>query len=56
MFQLNITQALLFFLSLQELKDAPGCIHPLAGRVLPYIGPVLSNVSSLNFVYPTTIL
>ncbi|KAL6538867.1 hypothetical protein OROMI_025193 [Orobanche minor] len=28
---------------LEAIKEAPGCIHPLVSRVLPYIGPILSN-------------
>ncbi|KAL0430056.1 UNVERIFIED_CONTAM: Importin-9 [Sesamum radiatum] len=28
---------------LEAIKNAPGCIHPLVSRVLPYIGPILSN-------------
>ncbi|KAL0463669.1 UNVERIFIED_CONTAM: hypothetical protein Slati_0254500, partial [Sesamum latifolium] len=28
---------------LEANKNAPGCIHPLVSRVLPYIGPILSN-------------
>ncbi|KAL0424819.1 UNVERIFIED_CONTAM: hypothetical protein Sradi_1016700 [Sesamum radiatum] len=28
---------------LEAIKIAPGCIHPLVSRVLPYIGPILSN-------------
>ncbi|KAK6134049.1 hypothetical protein DH2020_032194 [Rehmannia glutinosa] len=28
---------------LEVIKKAPGCIHPLVSRVLPYIGPILSN-------------
>ncbi|KAI3467172.1 hypothetical protein Pfo_023835 [Paulownia fortunei] len=28
---------------LEAIKKAPGCIHPLVSRVLPYIGPILSN-------------
>uniref|UniRef100_A0A7N0ULB8 Importin N-terminal domain-containing protein n=1 Tax=Kalanchoe fedtschenkoi TaxID=63787 RepID=A0A7N0ULB8_KALFE len=26
---------------LEALKSAPGCIHPLVTRVLPYVGPIL---------------
>ncbi|KAH6823159.1 ARM repeat superfamily protein [Perilla frutescens var. hirtella] len=28
---------------LEAIKNSPGCIHPLVSRVLPYIGPILSN-------------
>ncbi|KAK4430148.1 Importin-9 [Sesamum alatum] len=28
---------------LEAIKNAPGCVHPLVSRVLPYIGPILSN-------------
>uniref|UniRef100_A0A803QQJ7 Importin-9 n=1 Tax=Cannabis sativa TaxID=3483 RepID=A0A803QQJ7_CANSA len=28
---------------LEALKNAPGCIHPLVSRILPYIGPILNN-------------
>lgn len=35
------------FSSFQAIKNAPGCIHPLISRVLPYIGPILSNVRKL---------
>ncbi|KAJ0455066.1 putative importin-beta domain, armadillo-like helical [Helianthus annuus] len=24
-------------------KDAPGCVHPLVSRVLPYVGPILNK-------------
>ncbi|CAM9002766.1 unnamed protein product [Rhodiola kirilowii] len=28
---------------LEAIKDAPGCIHPLVTRVLPYVGPILNK-------------
>ncbi|CAN4121948.1 unnamed protein product [Withania somnifera] len=28
---------------LEAIKRAPGCIHPVVSRVLPYIGPILNN-------------
>ncbi|KAM3269408.1 importin-9 [Capsicum chacoense] len=28
---------------LEAIKNAPGCIHPVVSRVLPYIGPILNN-------------
>ncbi|KAL3824041.1 hypothetical protein ACJIZ3_020070 [Penstemon smallii] len=28
---------------LEAIKNAPGCIHPLVARILPYIGPIISN-------------
>lgn len=28
---------------LEAIKSAPGCIHPVVSRVLPYIGPILNN-------------
>ncbi|KAL5553552.1 hypothetical protein UlMin_040953 [Ulmus minor] len=28
---------------LEALKNAPGCIHPLVSRILPYIGPILNK-------------
>ncbi|KAM5567573.1 hypothetical protein ABKV19_015577 [Rosa sericea] len=28
---------------LEALKNAPGCIHPLVSRVLPYVSPVLNK-------------
>ncbi|GER31907.1 importin beta-2 subunit family protein [Striga asiatica] len=28
---------------LEAIKKAPGCIHPLVSRVIPYIGPILSS-------------
>ncbi|GFQ01727.1 importin-9 [Phtheirospermum japonicum] len=28
---------------LESIKKAPGCIHPVVSRALPYIGPILSN-------------
>ncbi|XVE91743.1 hypothetical protein REPUB_Repub01dG0037300 [Reevesia pubescens] len=28
---------------LEAIKNAPGCIRPLASRILPYLGPVLNN-------------
>ncbi|KAL7132572.1 hypothetical protein ABFS83_12G083800 [Erythranthe nasuta] len=28
---------------LEAIKNAPGCIHPLVSRILPFIGPILSN-------------
>ncbi|KAL2542771.1 ARM repeat superfamily protein [Abeliophyllum distichum] len=28
---------------LEAIKNAPGCIHALVSRVIPYIGPILSN-------------
>ncbi|KAL8533500.1 hypothetical protein ACS0TY_009778 [Phlomoides rotata] len=28
---------------LEAIKNSPGCMHPLISRVLPYIGPILSN-------------
>ncbi|XP_059317050.1 uncharacterized protein LOC132067756 isoform X2 [Lycium ferocissimum] len=28
---------------LEAIKNAPGCIHPLVSRVIPYIGPILNN-------------
>ncbi|KAJ7954019.1 Importin 9 [Quillaja saponaria] len=28
---------------LEAIKNAPGCIHPLISRILPYIGPVLNE-------------
>lgn len=28
---------------LEAIKNAPGCIHPLVGRILPYIVPILSK-------------
>lgn len=28
---------------LEAIRNSPGCIHPLVSRVLPYIGPILSN-------------
>lgn len=35
---------------LQAIKNAPGCIHPVVSRVLPYIGPILNNVCSEFYV------
>ncbi|XP_007045655.2 PREDICTED: importin-9 isoform X1 [Theobroma cacao] len=28
---------------LEAIKDAPGCIRPLASRILPYLGPILNK-------------
>lgn len=28
----------------QAIKKAPGCIHPLVSRILPYVGPILNKV------------
>ncbi|XP_031273674.1 importin-9 [Pistacia vera] len=28
---------------LEAIKCSPGCIHPLASRILPYIGPILNK-------------
>ncbi|XP_047964130.1 importin-9 [Salvia hispanica] len=28
---------------LEAIKNSPGCIHPLVSRILPYVGPILSN-------------
>ncbi|GLT34537.1 hypothetical protein SLA2020_090460 [Shorea laevis] len=28
---------------LEAIKNAPGCIHPLASRIFPFIGPILIN-------------
>ncbi|KVH96324.1 Armadillo-like helical [Cynara cardunculus var. scolymus] len=28
---------------LEAIKNAPGCIHPLVSRVLPYVGPILNK-------------
>ncbi|XP_075096715.1 uncharacterized protein LOC107810364 isoform X1 [Nicotiana tabacum] len=28
---------------LEAIKNAPGCMHPLVSRVLPYIGPILNK-------------
>ncbi|XP_024018243.1 importin-9 isoform X1 [Morus notabilis] len=28
---------------LEALKNAPGCIHPLVSRILPYLGPILNT-------------
>ncbi|KAI3502659.1 hypothetical protein L1887_30874 [Cichorium endivia] len=28
---------------LEAIKDAPGCVHPLVARVLPYVGPILNK-------------
>lgn len=28
---------------LEALKNAPGCIHPLVSRILPYLGPILNE-------------
>ncbi|GMN38872.1 hypothetical protein TIFTF001_008103 [Ficus carica] len=28
---------------LEALKNAPGCIHPLVSRILPYLGPILNK-------------
>ncbi|XP_021910212.1 importin-9 [Carica papaya] len=28
---------------LEAMKNAPGCIHPLSSRILPYIGPIINN-------------
>ncbi|KAH9707670.1 Importin N-terminal domain-containing protein [Citrus sinensis] len=29
---------------LEVIKCSPGCIHQLASRILPYVGPILNNV------------
>ncbi|KAH9772089.1 Importin N-terminal domain-containing protein [Citrus sinensis] len=29
---------------LEAIKCSPGCIHQLASRILPYVGPILNNV------------
>ncbi|KAK1389897.1 importin-9 [Heracleum sosnowskyi] len=28
---------------LEAIKKAPGCIHPLVSRILPYVGPILNK-------------
>ncbi|KAL1807817.1 hypothetical protein ACET3Z_024807 [Daucus carota] len=28
---------------LEAIKNAPGCVHPLVSRILPYIGPILNR-------------
>ncbi|XP_076929084.1 uncharacterized protein LOC143593298 [Bidens hawaiensis] len=28
---------------LEAIKNAPGCVHPLVSRVLPYVGPILNK-------------
>ncbi|XP_074383477.1 uncharacterized protein LOC141725016 isoform X3 [Apium graveolens] len=28
---------------LEAIKKAPGCIHPLVSRILPYVGPILNE-------------
>lgn len=40
----SMTQLLLITVLYQALKNAPGCIHPLVSRVLPYVSPVLNKV------------
>ncbi|KAL6580849.1 hypothetical protein OROMI_006772 [Orobanche minor] len=31
---------------LEAIKKASGCFHPLASRVLPHIGLIISNISA----------
>lgn len=28
----------------QAIKNAPGCLHPLVSRVLPFVGPIVNKV------------
>ncbi|KAG5603718.1 hypothetical protein H5410_025210 [Solanum commersonii] len=35
---------------LEAIKNAPGCIHPVVSRVLPYIGPILNNSAPTDIV------
>ncbi|XP_060669537.1 uncharacterized protein LOC107428072 isoform X1 [Ziziphus jujuba] len=33
---------------LETLKKAPGCLHPLVSRILPYIWPILNKLMRVN--------
>ncbi|KAI3699168.1 hypothetical protein L2E82_43257 [Cichorium intybus] len=35
---------------LEAIKDAPGCVHPLVARVLPYLGPILNKNAPTDVV------
>ncbi|KAK6242533.1 hypothetical protein SCA6_007922 [Theobroma cacao] len=35
---------------LEAIKDAPGCIRPLASRILPYLGPILNKNAPTDVV------
>nr|KAJ0216062.1 hypothetical protein LSAT_V11C300125630 [Lactuca sativa] len=35
---------------LEAIKNAPGCIHPLVLRVLPYVGPILNKNAPTDVV------
>ncbi|GAY68728.1 hypothetical protein CUMW_266420 [Citrus unshiu] len=35
---------------LEVIKCSPGCIHQLASRILPYVGPILNNSASTDVV------
>ncbi|KAI7756242.1 hypothetical protein M8C21_007221, partial [Ambrosia artemisiifolia] len=35
---------------LEAIKDAPGCVHPLVSRVLPYVGPILNKNAPIDVV------
>jgi hypothetical protein len=43
---ISINRTHTFSLLVQAIKNAPGCIHPLVSRVLPYTVPILNKVGA----------